>query len=473
MSQGLKRSRVVAGAGISLGATLGVTSAANAADFTVNDPSDFGSGTLRQAIIDANANGNPGTTDRILFQSNVSGTITLGSTLPTVSQPLEIMGPGASVIAVSGNNAHRILIGADDLTVSGLTLVDGNDAGYGAGIYGTSGTLTVERAVITSNESGSGDGGGIGVNGGDLTVRDSTISDNTGAYGGGIAISSASTVTITGSTLSGNTTGSNGGAIYGKGGATLTILSSTISGNHADSNGGGIYTEDSAVNPEMANTVVANNTAGGLGPDLRGGAGDTFDIGLSLIEDPSGIGIVAIGPNVTGQDPQLGPLGPNGGPTPTHPLSPTSPALDRGSATGTDQRGLPRAFDFPALANATGGNGADIGAFELQGDSCAGKIESRPASLTGTSAADVIVGTTAADVIRAGGGNDLVCAGSGNDKVRGGKGGDTLRGEAGRDTLRGQGGRDRLIGGGGRDLLIGGLLRDILRGGPGRDRQRQ
>jgi hypothetical protein len=44
-----------------------------------------------------------------------------------------------------------------------------------------------------------------------------------------------------------------------------------------------------------------------------------------------------------------------------------SPAIDKGKSFGltTDQRGLPRALDFPSIANASGGDGSDIGAFEF------------------------------------------------------------------------------------------------------------
>ena len=63
----------------------------------------------------------------------------------------------------------------------------------------------------------------------------------------------------------------------------------------------------------------------------------------------------------------LGPLQDNGGPTWTHaPLS-GSPAIDQGKSFGltTDQRGQPRPFDIASIANASGGDGSDIGAFEL------------------------------------------------------------------------------------------------------------
>jgi len=70
-------------------------------------------------------------------------------------------------------------------------------------------------------------------------------------------------------------------------------------------------------------------------------------------------------------DPMLGPLQDNGGPTFTHALLPGSPAIDAGKNFGaatTDQRGsgFVRTFDYASIANANGGDGTDIGAFEVQ-----------------------------------------------------------------------------------------------------------
>ena len=65
----------------------------------------------------------------------------------------------------------------------------------------------------------------------------------------------------------------------------------------------------------------------------------------------------------------LGPLQDNGGPTFTLALLPGSPAIDKGknfNGSATDQRGLPRTMDSPCIANASGGDGTDIGAFEVQ-----------------------------------------------------------------------------------------------------------
>src|SRR5215813_10431300 len=70
-------------------------------------------------------------------------------------------------------------------------------------------------------------------------------------------------------------------------------------------------------------------------------------------------------------DPMLGPLQNNGGSAFTHALLPGSPAIDAGknfTAETTDQRGsgFVRTFDDASIANANGGDGTDIGAYEVQ-----------------------------------------------------------------------------------------------------------
>jgi hypothetical protein len=59
-------------------------------------------------------------------------------------------------------------------------------------------------------------------------------------------------------------------------------------------------------------------------------------------------------------------LASNGGPTQTELPAASSPVIDKGNAFGltTDQRGVQRPIDFPAIPNAA--DGADIGAVELQ-----------------------------------------------------------------------------------------------------------
>src|SRR3989442_4403300 len=94
--------------------------------------------------------------------------------------------------------------------------------------------------------------------------------------------------------------------------------------------------------------------------------------GYTLSSDDGGGLLTATGAQIN-TDPMLGPLQDNGGPTFTHALLAGSPAIDQGKrdtipalASNTDQRGFPRPVDFPAIANAAGGDGSDIGAFEVQ-----------------------------------------------------------------------------------------------------------
>lgn len=99
---------------------------AHAATFNVPTTADAGVGSLRQAVLDANA-----TTDDDTITFGVSGPITLtsGQLIINNSGSLAINGPAAGV-AISGNNASRIFNVASSaiVTMSNLTLLNGNSA---------------------------------------------------------------------------------------------------------------------------------------------------------------------------------------------------------------------------------------------------------------------------------------------------------------------------------------------------------
>src|SRR3954465_3307294 len=170
---GLVRKRVAVGTGLSVGAALGMTATAEATDYTVTNTNSTGSGSLAQAMTDQNNGPGP---DRVLFQSGLSGSITLTTDLTTVDEPLQVLGPGANVLAINGNNAHRIfnVTGPDgDLTVSGLTMTNGNpqpSGSAGGAILNLGGTVTVQDSNISGN-TGSSYGGGIYSGYGILTVE--------------------------------------------------------------------------------------------------------------------------------------------------------------------------------------------------------------------------------------------------------------------------------------------------------------
>lgn len=157
-------------------------------------------------------------------------------------------------------------------------------------------------------------------------------------------------------------------------------------GNAADDGtGGGIRVGPGPITLE--NTIIAGNTtANGAGdttgapvpgPDVDGAVTSN---GHNLLGNAAeATGFTGTG-DQTGANPLLMPLADNGGPTQTMALSPGSPAIDAGVAAGSsfDQRGRPRTYDDPGVADAATSDGTDIGAFELQplcSLSCPGDIE--------------------------------------------------------------------------------------------------
>ncbi len=114
------------------------------------------------------------------------------------------------------------------------------------------------------------------------------------------------------------------------------------------------------------NTIIAKNTIPSRPWDF---SGTLTSEGYNLIGDTQNGTITG---TTTGNqldvDPMLGPLQDNGGSTFTHALLSGSTAIDGGQSTGsnTDQRGFPRPVDDPSIPNPTGGDGSDIGAFEVQ-----------------------------------------------------------------------------------------------------------
>lgn len=295
-----------------------------------------------------------------------------------------------------------------------ITYDNGFDPG-GGGIF-SSGTLTLSLSVVEYNNSfGFAHGGGILVTGGSAEIVATTIRQNDGSQGGGIAVESIGSMVLRESTVEENTssgiyvntdtgtssvvatTVSGNESLAGAGikcvGCSLDVINSTVSGNQADWDGGGVYVA-SAGTVRLANTTVTENssdvalTDGGDGggifveegatailrnsivafnhdlsdfliytaPDCWGAlSSDGYNLvrtlGTSLVGDPPCSMSGGAG-DITGQDPLLGPLQDNGGPTLTHSISPLSPAAGSANPSGCfafdglpiteDQRGVER-----------------------------------------------------------------------------------------------------------------------------------
>jgi hypothetical protein len=142
-------------------------------------------------------------------------------------------------------------------------------------------------------------------------------------------------------------------------GTTFSVTSSTISGNSAPV-AANVGLDALAM---VKNTIVSNPLGGGANC-----SGAATSLGFNLT-DGTGCGFVDA-TDKPSTDPVLSStLSDNGGPTTTLAVLTGSPAIDAGvSSVGetVDQRGLTRPVDLSAVPNASGSDGTDMGAFEVQ-----------------------------------------------------------------------------------------------------------
>ena len=285
------------------------------ANFVVNQTDDHDDGTcgptdctLREAINAANGNADANT---ITFDATVFAarqTLATQTEFPELTSDISISGPTApgAGVTISQVNAGTgaLFVSGGTVNLTNLTFTSPNS--YGVQNSGGDGNLTVRGCTFAGNFIG------LTFNSGTTTVSNCTFSGNT-QYG----IKATTNCSIDSSTLSGNKTG-----LY------VDYLTATVS-----------------------NTIIAGNTTN---VETDRSYGTVNDAGHNILTG-------------TAADAGLGALADNGGPTQTFALQTGSPAIDAGnSALTTDQRGRVRPFDFPNVANAAGGNGSDIGAFEAE-----------------------------------------------------------------------------------------------------------
>ncbi len=272
----------------------------------------------------------------------------------------------------SGGGIYNVVRGNGNGTVvvNNSAFSSNSAAFYGGGIHVDCVGSLLRRAVLQINNStfsdnSAGSGGGISEVEGGMTnlVKGCTFNGNSAAYyGGAIWSEGETTISVNASTFSGNSADDSGGAIGNYGVAIFNLASSTFSGNSASNSGGAIFNYDGTM--EIKNTLLK---AGALGRTITNSNGSVTSPGYNLSSDGGG-GVLTNATDQINADPLLGPLTNNGGPTWTHALLPGSPAIDQGKSFGltTDQRGAPRPYDVSTIANASGGDGSDIGAFELR-----------------------------------------------------------------------------------------------------------
>lgn len=236
-------------------------------------------------------------------------------------------------------------------------------AGFGGlGLVGAA-EMLIERTVVHDNLALI--GGGAVLNSENLVVRDSELSANTSMKYGNTVLSSKYSLVVENTTISGNTTqaGFTGTMLYGDSVSArfLTVTDNTLSVEEGSgkygASGLSVYANYDCL---IDSSLVALNSSSSGPTDLY--ASDC-EVSWSLIGDSASSEYIDGGNNLVDVNPVIGPLADNGGPTRSHALGETSPAINRGNPAFVpppefDQRG-------PGFLRVFGGQ-VDIGAFELQ-----------------------------------------------------------------------------------------------------------
>jgi hypothetical protein len=299
-----------------------------------------------------------------------------------------VIGNHVNGASQKGGGIHIYYRSVAEITDS---IITGNTADRGAGIYNEfESQLDIQGTAITNNIAGRPGGGIYNEEESTIHIYDCTISENTSTTGGGgIYNYDESTIIISGSLISNNRVigAYSGGGIFNMVYSSVSIVNSTFSQNSAGSYGGGIDNSYYSVVSTQQVTFEGNRaTDGGSDIASRHGtltqpsviyleasilSGDissgncyretgtaeayVVDKGYNIVDDGS---CLTAGTSFTA-DPKLGLLQDNGGDTNTHELLNGSPAIDaipEGSCDlGIDQRGALRPQ----------GSGCDIGAFEV------------------------------------------------------------------------------------------------------------
>ena len=253
-------------------------------------------------------------------------------------------------------------------------------------------------------------GGGISATG--LTMDGSTNTNNRAfsaapeftAYADGAGLSTSGTASIENSTIADNYTApagasaaqsiEDGGGLIAKSG-TVSIWSATIAlngPNKGSDTGGNLAPNGNTIN--LRNTIVASPH----GAATTNCSGSVVSGGFNIDSDGSCLLSPTTGdqPNV---NPEVGSIAMNGGLTPTKLLPPDSPVVDQGNTSGEpdpshDQRGFPRQVDSPAIPNAPGGDGSDIGAVEAQPPPPPTLTSTWPGSPSAASFTPLVLGST-------------------------------------------------------------------------------
>jgi hypothetical protein len=245
---------------------------ARAGNFTVTNTNDSNAGSLRQAILDANANAG---TDTIIFNIAPGGaqTITVSTALPAISDPLTIDAttqPGYSGIPLielkSGSGSgHGFEITAGNSTIRGFEI---NSFTGGSGIYisGNGGNLIVNNYIGTKAAGMEPEPNGFGIsiyNSSNNTIGGTTVSARNVLSGNSFTVDSAG-IMVSGPNASNNVIQGN-------------YIGLNAAGTAAVPNRKGIYLFSSGAGFNVTNNQIGGTTAG-AGNVVAGNFSDEIEI---------------------------------------------------------------------------------------------------------------------------------------------------------------------------------------------------
>jgi hypothetical protein len=240
---------------------LGLEARVVLSTLTVTSLNDSGPGTLRDTI------GSAFDGDKIVFSSSLNGG-TIGLASPIVYFiSLDIEGPGAGLLSISGGNNSQLfeaLGSSTDETIAGLTLAQGF-GGSGGAFLGTLDSATFLNCAFNGNVA-------------------QTIGLGITAAGGALQVF-ANALTIQGCSFNGNAaaggflqdSSSLGGAVYADV-QNLSVIQSIFVNNHAVGSDGAPQAGDASGGALYA--LAENNESGGLNPSVTL-SGDTFTNNLA------------------------------------------------------------------------------------------------------------------------------------------------------------------------------------------------
>jgi autotransporter-associated beta strand protein len=260
------------------------------ATYTVTNTNDSGAGSLRQAILDANAGGAGG-----IIQFTIGGTITLITSLPPIQSTVSTIDTNGNSVTVNGNTANQpffIQPGATTLTIKDKLVVSqgasiggngggmngnggGGGLGAGGGIFvGTGTSVTLTGVSFANCQAVGGNGGaqtasGIGGGGGGGMNSGSGGNSTGGAGGGGGGYGGAGGL--------GDAGGGGGGGLFFQGGSGASASFAGGGGGGSDANAGGAASGSSTAGGNGGADLVGNpgGTGGSLGSDGGNGTGNS------------------------------------------------------------------------------------------------------------------------------------------------------------------------------------------------------